>query len=244
MAPVYADHPFSLIPTPIFAKGKDAETDMFDEIASEMALVHNLLILGLNSIYLQAPHIKPADEKPFCSHHAGEEAMFFPAVEKMAGVKGLMDANVDQHKTFHDGVDSLKAYAGAVVSGKEKYDGSRVTTLIDLFGNPMMQHLADEIPSILNLRQYGDKMADLPKLFEEEAGQAMKELGMSGLVWCFANLNVHYENDLWPSFPPAPGPVKALVRSVFWWIHADSRKFGAVDRTGSLRHLYAVPASS
>ncbi len=106
MAPIYADHPFSLIPTPNFSL-KDSKTtpDVFDELASEMALVHNIVIRGLNSIYLQAPHIKPVDEKSFCryiacwytllhGHHHGEETMFFPAVEEMTGVKGIMDTTL------------------------------------------------------------------------------------------------------------------------------------------------------
>ncbi len=181
MTPIFADHPFSLIPTPNFSL-KDSKTapDVFDELASEMALVHNIVIRGLNSIYLQAPHIRPADEKPFCryiacwytllhGHHNGEETMFFPAVEEMTGVKGIMDTNIDQHNAFHDGIEGLKAYADAVVADTEKYEGSRVVALIDDFGSPLLQHLADEIPTILSLRQYGDKMAGLPKLFEEEA---------------------------------------------------------------------------
>ena len=67
---------------------------------------------------------------------------------------------------------------------------------------------------------------------------------MPALVFAFANVNVHYEDDMWLAWPPAPAPVKVLARSVFWWMYADSRKFGAVDRAGKLRHLYAVPESS
>jgi hypothetical protein len=161
-----------------------SQTDVFDELASEMCHVHNMINRGLNSIYLQAPHITPADEKHFCkyvlgwynllhSHHSGEEESFFPVVEGMTGVKGIMDNNVEQHKAFHDGIDSLKAFADAVVADKQKYDGSRLVALIDGFGPALTQHLADEIPTILSLRQYGDKMAGLPKAFDEEGEKAM-----------------------------------------------------------------------
>jgi hemerythrin-like domain-containing protein len=156
-------------------------------MASEMALVHNMIILGINSIYLQAPHITPADEKSFCKyitcwydvvdgHHAGEEDILFPAVESMTGVKGIMDTNKGQHKAFHDGMDKLKAYADAVLAGKEKYEGSKVVGLIDDFGAVLTQHLADEIPTILNLRQFGDKMAGLPKVMSDEGAKAMVSL--------------------------------------------------------------------
>jgi hypothetical protein len=209
MAPIYADHPFSLLQTPVFlAKSKDVnaqvrtankcttpvvhrrlqtahiQTDIFDMMASEMVNVHNMLIRGLNSIYLQAPYIKPADDKSFCkyvlgwyvllhSHHGGEEATFFPTVERMTGIKGLMDTNVEQHRVFHDGVDELKSYAEAVIASKEKYDGNKIVELVDSFGTALTQHLADEIPTIQSLRQYGEKLAGLPKEFEKEAETAM-----------------------------------------------------------------------
>lgn len=151
MAPVYADHPFSLLPTPIFLAEDSQATDILDELASEMAMVHNMIIRGLNSIYLQAPHIKPADEKSFGryivnwynlvhSHHNGEETMFFPAIQRFTGVEGLMDANIEQHKAFHDGLDRFKAHADTVVAGKEKYDGSQVNAIIDGFAPALVEH--------------------------------------------------------------------------------------------------------
>ena len=184
MAPIYADHPFSLVPTPIsLLQDSQATPDVYDELASEMALVHNMIIRGLNSIYLQAPHIKPADERSFGrymvnwhslvhSHHDGEEVMFFPAIHRLTGVEGLMCANIEQHKLFHDGLEIFKTYADAVVSG-EKYEGSRVIEIIDSFAPALVKHLADEIPTIMGLRQYDDKLAELPKLFQEEAEKTM-----------------------------------------------------------------------
>lgn len=64
MASVYADHPFTPIPTPVFANKQNGITsDMFDQLASELALVHNMLVLGLNAIYHQALYIKPPTRK-------------------------------------------------------------------------------------------------------------------------------------------------------------------------------------
>jgi hypothetical protein len=257
------------------------QPDMFDDVASEMALVHNMAIRGLNSIYLQAPHIQPGDEKAFCryiggwylllhSHHAGEEAMLFTWIEDKTGVEGIMETNREQHKSFHDAIDEFHIYADAVIAGTEKYDGGKVVAMIDVFGEPLIQHLRDEIPTIVGLRQYGEKVAGMDKLFAQEAEKAMvsrtsrvlhamasclqtrpftllpiqKELGMPGLVFACANLDQHFEDDMWASFPPAPAPLKFLLRSVFWWMHADFRKFGASDRAGNLRPLYAVPVSA
>lgn len=81
---------------------------MFVKVSADMGTVHNYMIRGLNSIYLQAPHVKPKDYAAFIgyasnfpvnliAHHDGEEEGFFPDIEKAAGVPGLMKANVDQH---------------------------------------------------------------------------------------------------------------------------------------------------
>lgn len=162
------------------------QPDMFDRLATDMAHVFRTQrYYPRTQLNLpQAPHIKQEDEKSFCNyitawyrfldvHHSSEEASFFPVVEKMTGVQGLMDANIEQHKTFHDGIERLQNYIEAVSADKEKYDGDKVVGMIDEFGEVVMQHLTDEIHTILGLRQYGDKVAGLPKLFDEEGEKAM-----------------------------------------------------------------------
>ena len=76
--------------------------------ASHMALVHNVMIHGYNSIYLQAPRIIPADVPDFVNycltwyeevkgHHDSEEIVLFPLIEKGTGVKGIMDGDLAEH---------------------------------------------------------------------------------------------------------------------------------------------------
>jgi hypothetical protein len=60
-------------------------------------------------------------------------------------------------------------------------------------------------------------------------------------VWAFSNIDSQFENGRWQSWPPAPTPVKILVQCLLWWTSADARKFGATDRLGKMKHLYAVP---
>jgi hypothetical protein len=75
-----------------------------------MAVLHNGLIRGLNTLYLQAPHVQPQDYADFIaycllwsetvnSHHHGEETNLFPAIEEAAGPEGkwLMGENLKQH---------------------------------------------------------------------------------------------------------------------------------------------------
>lgn len=56
LPPLYTDHPLALIATPCRTTGA---TDAFTREASHMALSHNVLIRGFNSIYQTAPRLFP-----------------------------------------------------------------------------------------------------------------------------------------------------------------------------------------
>jgi len=254
MAPVFADHPFPLINTPHSQLPDGTKPDACDEVGSHMVLVHNMLLRGLNSIYLQAPHISKVDEIPFCKyiqiwymilhhHHSGEEADIFPIVDQIVGEKDVMAANVEQHHAFQPGLDAFMAYVRDCEAGKQVYDGDRIMALIDAFGKILSNHLAEEIPTILALRRFGaDKLEPLPKLLDEQGGKAMQTLGLAAeLPWAFVNIDRQFENGRWKAWPPAPAVIELIVRNVAYWVHSDIWKFGACDRKCQLKPLYAVP---
>ncbi|KAK3312749.1 hypothetical protein B0H66DRAFT_568837 [Apodospora peruviana] len=253
--PVYADHPFSLIESPLYRQKKESGNTDADAIlycASEMCHIHGLIIRWLNSIYLQAPHIKPADEKPFLQymagwhqlihlHHHEEEEDFFPWVEELTGVKDIMEGNVQQHQAFHGGLDKFITYVKDVQAGKETYDGKKVVKIIDEFGAILAQHLADEIPTLLGLKEYGEeKFKTMKERFDAMGQRSMASCSFRILTAAFANIDVHFEDDIWSQWPPAPGVVKFLIRNVSWKMNSDVTKFGAVDKSGKLQPLYAV----
>ncbi len=121
--PFYADTPLALLSTPAFLTGNvsipvtplDTELllnlkkkDPFTMGASHMAISHNSLIRGFNSIYQQAPRLSESDYKDFTGyclawhrcveqHHMHEEVNYFPDIEKVTGQKGVMDGEVEQH---------------------------------------------------------------------------------------------------------------------------------------------------
>ncbi|KAK0649582.1 hypothetical protein B0T16DRAFT_350452 [Cercophora newfieldiana] len=254
-SPIYADHPFKMMATPTHTKSQNSsagEPDIFDALASDMTLIHNVIGRGLNSITLQAPHILPADQKSFLSyirawhqlvrvHHKNEETDFFPAVEAMAGEKGIMDGNVEQHHAFEGGLEKFREYIDRVERGEEEYDGGKVVRLIEGFGGVLMRHLEDEIETLLGLRRFGEgKMAGILEKTAEEAEKGMKEVGFGGMVWIWAHLDVEFEGGRWVDWPPAPGPMKFLVANVFWRVYGGMAKFGAVDSQGRMRPLYAL----
>ena len=150
-----------------------------------MTHVHNIMFRGLNSIYIQAPHIKPEDADAFShymqlwyawihAHHEGEEAILFPGIERLSGQEGIMEANIDQHRAFAEGIDAFGKHCDALVAGTETFTGKRVVQLIDSFGPTLSQHLTEEIDTLLGLERFGDeKMKDVLKIAAEEAGTVM-----------------------------------------------------------------------
>ncbi|TDZ16495.1 hypothetical protein Cob_v010730 [Colletotrichum orbiculare MAFF 240422] len=260
---VYADHPYPLIPTPIlqdFQNEKTTEPDMFARIASEMALVHNMIIRGLNSIYLQAQHVSMEDTLSFLQytlawhsllhvHHSGEEADFFPFIEEMTGEKGLMDCNVNQHKDFQDGIERFKSYVDSCVIGNEAFMGAKLVTLIDEFGQLLSAHLHDEISSILHLRKFGvEALEGLEQRFGEEGQKSMKALGLvQGLPFCFASHDVAYEGRRWAAWPPAPKIVVLLCRHVTFHLRSNCWRIGTgydIYDTGIIRWILSSPLIS
>ena len=82
------------------------QTDLFTTGATHMALLHNSILRGYNSIYLQAPHVQEADKAAFIgysltwfkfvkSHHDDEEETLFTKVEELLNDKEVF---ADTHK--------------------------------------------------------------------------------------------------------------------------------------------------
>ncbi|PKK51813.1 hypothetical protein CI102_4364 [Trichoderma harzianum] len=247
-----ADHPFELIQTPTSQLPDTmwltySEPNQFHRCASEMACVHNMMLRGLNSIYLQAPYIKAQDEKSFLHysacfyqlvhvHHDGEEKMLFPLIEEMSGEKGIMQHNVEQHHTFDEGLEKYIKYIRDCLDGKEAYQGSNLIAIVDEFGQNLADHLHEEIMTILGLEKYRDKMKSLEETFEKFANKDTAQLPPAGtLSWGFFNHDRGYENGLWKNWPPAPAPVVFMVRYVLFWVHSDWWQFASCDKYGKLR---------
>ncbi|KAL7917114.1 hemerythrin HHE cation binding domain-containing protein [Trichoderma austrokoningii] len=236
--------PFPLITTPTSQLQNGEKPDQFYRCASEMANVHNMILRGLNSIYLQAPFVKPEDEKSFLGysscfydllhvHHGGEEDILFPAVVEMSGEKNIMDQNIEQHRIFHQGLEDYNAYIQACLAGAEKYDGAKLITIIDGFGLELASHLAQEITTLLDLRKFGSKMDKLEENFEYWSNKDMSNLAVPGaLSWGFFNHDKQFESGLWQNWPPAPAPVVFIVRWVAYWVHSDWWRFAPCDRYG------------
>jgi hemerythrin-like domain-containing protein len=76
-----------------------------------MALLHNAILRGFNSIYLQAPHVKVEDYTAFVgysltwyrfvkSHHDDEEAELFPKVDDILKEDGIWNETHQEHGIY------------------------------------------------------------------------------------------------------------------------------------------------
>ncbi|KAI7779404.1 hypothetical protein LA080_000884 [Diaporthe eres] len=242
-----ADGPLGLISTPRTLTGK---TDPFIEDASQMALVHNMLIRAYNSIYLQATHVKPGDVLDFLhycdawhmtlkGHHDAEEEVYFPGIEKATGINGIMDSEVHEHAAFSEGLQKFKDYVDSHLADPSSYSGKDLVSVLESFGEVLATHLAHEPPKLASLGQYGD--FDPKPLSEQTANHSMKYMHVTNVLpMLWFNLDKEFEEGKWADFPAMPGPVKWVMINVLgswqrnWW------RFGSSGADGLQRELYCL----
>jgi len=213
-----------------------------------MALVHNIIIRGMNSIYLQAPHVPAEDVQSFIgyckawsellhSHHESEEAILFPLIEKAAGVPGLMQTSVSQHQQCGDGLTEFDKYLGTAT--RATFAGQKLNEILDTFSGALTQHLADEIPTLVALREYGIEKVPITKLIDAEAQHQIETVNKTtGLAFFMTALDVTYEGGIHKSFPPAPAPVLWFLRNVCTLPCRSYWKFAPCTTGGRPRELY------
>lgn len=148
-----------------------------------------MLIRGLNSIYLQAPHVHTTtDIQDFLFyvtawvrivefHHDTEENTLFPALERFTQKPDIMEVNERQHEEFLPGLHRLLDYART--TAVEAYSGMELRAIVDGFAEALMKHLNEEIGTLLELRRYdSDGLTELWKETEDVATGGKRPDGM------------------------------------------------------------------
>ncbi|KAM0552693.1 hypothetical protein ACHAPJ_007790 [Fusarium lateritium] len=222
-----------------------------------MSAVHNLLIRGINAIYLQAVNVAQRGTKKdkldfsnFCwvwseelqEHHNIEETMIFPEINELAGIPDLMDANVEEHKMFHDGLDSFRKYIDTIRKEEEELDGEKLREIIDSFMPILRTHLENEIGTLVGLEKYADK-CDWGAWFGKKAGEvASKHIGHSSyrtdiLPLVMVLHDKTFEGGVWQSFPPIPWLAAVAIRWVFVRTNLDWWRFSGCDTSSQPQDL-------
>ncbi|KAF3009791.1 hypothetical protein E8E13_010015 [Curvularia kusanoi] len=125
-----------------------------------MTHIHNAILRGYNTIYLQSPHITPSDAPAFIgyaltwhkfvkSHHDDEESSLFP---KIAEVLQTTDAALwaethREHESFLAGLSEYEKYLSGLASPAD-FDGQELRRVMESFQAPFEHHFHSEIAHI------------------------------------------------------------------------------------------------
>lgn len=202
MTKPWADQPFTLIPTPTEDQTKgvcelpsasrraQANKLKYDkvviEVAREMCLAHNAMIRNLNAIYLQCEHVTiPKDQADFIifcqaaievihTHHAMEEANFFPQIAEYTGQPDIMERNIEQHRAFDEGLTTFEKFIYKLTP--EEYNGLELKKLLESFASVLVVHLEEEIETLLALNEFGgEKLKPIFKSFNDRVMSEVKD---------------------------------------------------------------------
>lgn len=245
---IWADRPWPLLTSPQ-GEGQDVNSHFSVFMATDMCHVHNLLIRGLNSIYLQAPYVKTLSDIAdlffytkaliacIKAHHDGEEEHLFPGLVAYTGNSNIMSVNQEQHAAFHDGLKQLNEYCSSTPPAQHSY--KKFLGIIDSFAKPLYTHLSDEISTILALKDIPDK--DLKDLWAK-AERHINDVGSFDEMFplAFGCVDKGFEAGQ-HKFPPAPGFMSFVVKYWFARKHKSVWRFNPCDMWGTPRSLHFLP---
>lgn len=238
---------------------------MFTAGASHMALLHNSILRGYNSIYLQAPHVTPADTPDFIgycktwhkfvtSHHDDEEENLFTKVEELLDDKTILKETHTEHEAFLGGLAEFNAYLTSVSGGdtttsttSKTFSGTDLQKIMKSFEAPFGAHFHSEISTIAALASHPN--APSPGSPEEAAASltfktwgktTVSKAGKLDVVPFFLqNLDGTVEDGMWSNWPPMPAPIRwGLVNLGGIW-YGNWWKFSSCAG-GKPRELYAL----
>jgi len=219
-----------------------------------MTNVHNIIIRGLNSVYLQAPHVAAHDYKSFIGyslgwhrvtdhHHYSEEEYFFKGLHEKIGSE-VMLASQAEHRKFHDGMGLYHSYLTSLAGKEDQFDSKKLLEIIDGFSGPLYTHLTNEIGALLDLEKLGQT-----KVVMDCWAEGLKK-GTAALTFydffvlmpfAFFAHDYTYEHGLHSNFPPLPGPIRFSLRRLTSLWYYSYWKFSPCHPSGVPRkELYAM----
>ncbi|KAK4132008.1 hypothetical protein BT67DRAFT_132435 [Trichocladium antarcticum] len=251
----WADSPIKLVTTPQF---QTKNTDIFTSGATHMALLHNSILRGYNSIYQQAPFVVDQDKADFVgyclawfkfvkSHHDDEEATLFPKMEELLQDKTVFAETHREHESFLSGLASFNTYLTTLPTPTD-LSGAELLRIMSSFQTPFEQHFHSEIATI-------SKFADHPNAPKEgtpendAAAATFKAWGKSTVTkagvmdvvpFFLLNLDRTVEEGMWANWPPMPGPIRWGLVNLAGAVHSGWWKFASCDAQGMPHELWAL----
>ncbi|PKS08259.1 hypothetical protein jhhlp_005202 [Lomentospora prolificans] len=257
----WADGPMKLVQTPLYlSTQRDAtpKKDIFTTGASHMALLHNCIIRGFNSIWLQAPYIKEADKADFIgysltwfkfvkSHHDDEEDNLFSKVADILGDESVWSQTHEEHESFLGGLGEFNTYLTSLKSPSD-FSGTELRRIMASFHEPFENHFHSEITTIADMADHpkapkagSPEEAAASTMFKTWGKTTVSKAGVWDVVPFFLlNLDRSAEAPLWTNWPPMPGPIKwGMVNIAGSW-YSSWWKFSSCDANQRPKELYAL----
>ncbi|KAK4098601.1 hypothetical protein N658DRAFT_217898 [Parathielavia hyrcaniae] len=253
----WADGPLKLVTTPQFETEK---TDIFTSGATHMALLHNSILRGYNSIYHQAPMVLETDKADFVgycltwfkfvkSHHDDEENTLFPKIEKLLKDNSIFGETHKEHESFLTGLADFEKYLSGLKTPAD-LSGQELLRIMKWFQEPFEQHFHREIATISKFSNHPN--APKPGTPESNAAAAtfkawgkstVTKAGMTDAVPFFLlNIDRTAEDGMWANWPPMPAPIKwGLINLAGAW-HSGWWRFSSCDAAGQPQELWAYRA--
>ncbi|KAE8551853.1 hypothetical protein TMatcc_001841 [Talaromyces marneffei ATCC 18224] len=119
-----------------------------------------------------------------------------------------MDEDLEQHRAFIVGFRAVKSYLDSVAETPRRFSGAELISLLDDFAPQLHHHLTDEIPRMVALSRFGNKISML-KIIETEGNRSAQSLSKTGaMIFFLRDSDLEFAEGLWKNWPPIPGPVR------------------------------------
>lgn len=223
-----------------------------------MALVHNAMIRGFNSIYQQAPFIDDQLSHDFIqysltwasfvtSHHHDEEDNLFVKVSDLLDDKTVWAETQKEHEAFIDGVAQFQKYLKDL-SKSTQLSADELLRIMDSFRAPLANHLHSEVQTIAALATHpkapvagSDEAAAAALVFKTWGKKTVTKAGLLDVVpFFFLNFDRTFEGGRWAHWPPMPGPIRWALTNVVGTYYGSWWRFASCGADGSPRELLAL----
>jgi hypothetical protein len=243
-SPRYADDHYPLIttinPDAVPSSVPRNHTAFF--AARQMAQIHNTLIRALNASWNHATSIHDAESaadflffnqmlfKTLDHHHHVEDDYMFGAIEALLGRPGAMEENTKGHESFADGLAVFEKYI--FVTKPSEFNGTTFRHIIESFAPNLIQHLHDEIPTLLSLHVVDSK--ELMKIWKKAEHIATKDAQLAtDAPWLLGCQDKSFIIDGQKcTFPDMPWMIEAVIRNWNAKKHAGAWRFCPSDLSG------------
>ncbi|KAH8590548.1 hypothetical protein B0O99DRAFT_521203 [Bisporella sp. PMI_857] len=251
----WADGPIALIKIPQL---KLEETNIFNTGATHMALLHNTILRGYNSIYQQAPFVEPSDNSNFIgycqtwykfvkTHHDDEEETLFHKVAELLKDSAIWENTHKEHKAFLGGLSDFHKYLTSLKSPAD-FSGTELRRVMTNFQEPFGQHFHSEISTISQLANHPNtpkpespEAARAAATFESWGKSTVTKAGTLDVVPFFLlNLDGTADDGAWANWPPIPKPIKWGLINIAGSYHRGYWKYASCS-AGKPKRLHALP---